>query len=132
MCGLFLSPAGSSSHFVFQQSAVTCLLWPEENTIVFGLVEGKVRFAEATAHFIGCMVECGKEHTQMLFQWLGNPFLLVCAPSWFDALSWSMAEVCVGWWTEVFLIFIIFLFPLYIVGLSKYFSPEGSPGKYQD
>ncbi|XP_062822761.1 intraflagellar transport protein 172 homolog isoform X1 [Anolis carolinensis] len=28
-----------------QTSAVTCLLWPEENTIVFGLVEGKVRLA---------------------------------------------------------------------------------------
>ncbi|KAM3856962.1 intraflagellar transport protein 172 homolog [Vipera latastei] len=28
-----------------QTSAVTCLLWPEENTIVFGLVEGKIRLA---------------------------------------------------------------------------------------
>ncbi|KAG8538783.1 hypothetical protein GDO81_022090, partial [Engystomops pustulosus] len=27
------------------QSAVTCLLWPLENTIVFGLAEGKVRLA---------------------------------------------------------------------------------------
>lgn len=25
-----------------QQSAVTCLLWPAENIIVFGLAEGKV------------------------------------------------------------------------------------------
>lgn len=30
------------SYCVLQQSAVTCLLWPEENTIVFGLLEGKV------------------------------------------------------------------------------------------
>uniref|UniRef100_A0A669PNK7 Intraflagellar transport 172 n=1 Tax=Phasianus colchicus TaxID=9054 RepID=A0A669PNK7_PHACC len=28
-----------------QMSAVTCLLWPAENTIVFGLAEGKVRLA---------------------------------------------------------------------------------------
>ncbi|KAJ7341442.1 hypothetical protein JRQ81_005540 [Phrynocephalus forsythii] len=28
-----------------QTSAVTCLLWPEENIIVFGLAEGKVRLA---------------------------------------------------------------------------------------
>lgn len=31
-----------SSH----QSAVTCLLWPEENTVVFGLVDGKVEREE--------------------------------------------------------------------------------------
>nr|XP_020664000.1 intraflagellar transport protein 172 homolog [Pogona vitticeps] len=30
-----------------QTSAVTCLLWPEENTIVFGLAEGKVRLANS-------------------------------------------------------------------------------------
>ncbi|XP_042302841.1 LOW QUALITY PROTEIN: intraflagellar transport protein 172 homolog [Sceloporus undulatus] len=28
-----------------QTSAVTCLLWPEENTIVFGLADGKIRLA---------------------------------------------------------------------------------------
>ncbi|KAM6123262.1 intraflagellar transport protein 172 homolog [Pterocles gutturalis] len=32
-------------HKFIQTSAVTCLVWPAENTIVFGLAEGKVRLA---------------------------------------------------------------------------------------
>uniref|UniRef100_A0A8C6VBY2 Intraflagellar transport 172 n=1 Tax=Naja naja TaxID=35670 RepID=A0A8C6VBY2_NAJNA len=41
---------GQSDNIIFvykigEECAVTCLLWPEENTIVFGLVEGKIRLA---------------------------------------------------------------------------------------
>uniref|UniRef100_A0AAY4EKD8 Intraflagellar transport protein 172 homolog n=1 Tax=Denticeps clupeoides TaxID=299321 RepID=A0AAY4EKD8_9TELE len=38
-----------SNKFV-QTSAVTCLLWPVEHTIVFGLSEGKVRIANTKTH----------------------------------------------------------------------------------
>lgn len=43
-----------------------------------------------------------------------------------------MAGVCAGKWTDVLLTFILLPFPSYVVRLSIYLSPEGSPSKHQD